>query len=196
MRQGEGEYSDGPIAWETLRLVVVHSRHRAYQQTQTSASGPGTAAGVGAEPVKRGQAQWLAWLPDAAAALTAYAGRGPGHRGRRPPPWRYHTGHSRIVAESRSARRTRRGRPAKTEPPPLESGSRLGVAVDALPNPGEANGWAVLATTVSPETGTDAEILQAYQEQHTTVDPGFRWTRRPSAPCGWRSPNGLPPGPC
>jgi hypothetical protein len=32
----------------------------------------------------------------------------------------------------------------------------------------------VLATTVSPEVCTDAEILQAYQEQHTTVEPGFR----------------------
>jgi hypothetical protein len=37
----------------------------------------------------------------------------------------------------------------------------------------------VLATTVSPETCTDAEILQAYQEQNTTVEPGFRWIKNP-----------------
>ena len=27
----------------------------------------------------------------------------------------------------------------------------------------------------------DAEILQAYQEQHTTVEPGFRWIKNPAA---------------
>jgi hypothetical protein len=39
----------------------------------------------------------------------------------------------------------------------------------------------VLATTVSPETCTDTEILQAYQEQHTTVEPGWRWSKNPAA---------------
>jgi transposase len=39
----------------------------------------------------------------------------------------------------------------------------------------------VLATTVSPEMCTDAEILQASQEQPTTVEPGFRWSKHPAA---------------
>ena len=39
----------------------------------------------------------------------------------------------------------------------------------------------MLATTVSPETCPDTEILQAYQEQHTTVEPGFRWIKNPAA---------------
>jgi hypothetical protein len=39
----------------------------------------------------------------------------------------------------------------------------------------------VLATTVSAEVCTEAEILQAYQEQHTTVEPGFRWIKNPAA---------------
>jgi hypothetical protein len=39
----------------------------------------------------------------------------------------------------------------------------------------------VLATTVSPEGCTDAESLQAYQEPHPTVDPGFRWSKNPAA---------------
>jgi len=39
----------------------------------------------------------------------------------------------------------------------------------------------VLATTVSAAACTDAEILQAYQEQHTTVEPGFRWIKNPAA---------------
>ena len=55
------------------------------------------------------------------------------------------------------------------------------VEGESLPNPEEDNGWTVLATTVSPEAGTDTEILQAYQEQHTTVEPGFRWIKNPAA---------------
>lgn len=33
---------------------------------------------------------------------------------------------------------------------------------------------------MSAEACTDAEILQAYQEQHTTVEPGFRWIKNPA----------------
>jgi hypothetical protein len=55
------------------------------------------------------------------------------------------------------------------------------VEVEALINPEEDNGWTVLATTVSAEHCTDAEILQAYQEQHTSVELGFRWIKNPAA---------------
>jgi hypothetical protein len=55
------------------------------------------------------------------------------------------------------------------------------VEAEALANPEEDNGWIVLATTVSPEVSTATEILQAYQEQHTTVEPGFRWIKNPAA---------------
>jgi hypothetical protein len=34
---------------------------------------------------------------------------------------------------------------------------------------------------VSAETCTDADILQVYQEQNTTVEPGFRWIKNPAA---------------
>jgi len=78
-------------------------------------------------------------------------------------------------------RRTRRGRPAKMDPPPLESGYRLVVEVAALVNVAEDNGWTVLATTVAAEVCPDAEILQAYQDQNTTVEPGFRWIKNPAA---------------
>jgi hypothetical protein len=54
------------------------------------------------------------------------------------------------------------------------------VEVEALANPEEDNGWTVLATTVSPTVSMDAEILQAYQEQHTTVEPSFRWIKNPA----------------
>jgi hypothetical protein len=69
------------------------------------------------------------------------------------------------VADTRRTRRARRGRPAKTDPPPTEAGYRLAVEVEALDKPEEENGWTVLATTVRVEAGTDAELLQAYQEQ-------------------------------
>jgi hypothetical protein len=55
------------------------------------------------------------------------------------------------------------------------------VEVPALANPEADKGWTVLATTVPPEACTDAEILQAYQEQNTTVEPGFRWIKNPAA---------------
>ena len=45
----------------------------------------------------------------------------------------------------------------------------------------EENGWAVLATTVGAEVCSDADILQAYQEQNTTVESGFRWIKNPAA---------------
>jgi hypothetical protein len=45
----------------------------------------------------------------------------------------------------------------------------------------EENGWAVLATTVGAEVCSDTDILQAYQEQYTTVDPGLRWIKTPAA---------------
>ena len=117
----------------------------------------------------------------AEAIYAEYEHRGPGRRGRRPQSWRYHAVRYRVVADTRRLRRVRRGRPAKTEPPPMGSGYRLVVEVENLPNSEEANGWTVLATTVPTEACADAEILQAYQEQNTTVEPGFRWIKNPAA---------------
>src|SRR5262249_57084840 len=45
---------------------------------------------------------------------------------------------------------------------------------------GDKGGWG-LATTVRGESGAAAEILQAYQDQTTPVDPGFRWIKTPAA---------------
>jgi hypothetical protein len=85
------------------------------------------------------------------------------------------------VADTRRTHQPRRGRPAKTDPPLLESGYRLVVEGEALANAEEDNGWTVLATTVSAEDGADGEILRAYQDQNTTVEPGFRWIKNPAA---------------
>jgi hypothetical protein len=180
-RQGEVEYSDGRVALEEVRFVGVHSSQLAQQQTQTSAAAQVQEAAAVADHVRQVQARWFACLPDAAAAIAAYEGQGPGHRGRRPRRWRYHAVRYHSVAATRRTRRARRGRPAQMEPPPLESGYRLVVEAEALANPEEDTGWTVLATTVSAEGGADVEILQAYQDQNTTVEPGFRWIKNPAA---------------
>jgi transposase len=181
MRQVEVEYSDGRVAQETLRFVVVHSSQLAQQQTQSYAGAQTKEATALADHVTRVHAQWFACLPDADAAIAEYEGRGQGRRGRHPRPWRYHAVRYHIVADTRFTRRTRRGRPAKADSPPLEAGYRLVVDVAGLANPEEDNGWTVLATTVSAEACPDAGVLQAYQEQHTTVEPGFRWIKNPAA---------------
>jgi transposase len=181
LRQVEVEDKEGRIAQETIRFVVVHSSQLAHQQTQTYASGQAKEAEAVTDHVQRVQARWFACAADAAAAIAEDEGRGLGRRGRRPRPWRSHAVHYRVVADTRPTRRARRGRPAKTDPPPSESGYRLMVEVEALANPEEDSGWTVLATTVSAEVCTDAEILQAYQEQHITVEPGFRWIKNPAA---------------
>jgi len=181
MRQVEVEYSDGRVTLVALRFVVVHSSQLAQQQTQAYTAAQAKEADAITAHVKHVQARWFACEADAAAAIAEYEGRGPGQRGRRPRPWRYHAVRDRVVAETRRTRRARRGRPAKTEPPPTEAGYRLAVEVTALANLEEDNGWAVLATTVPTEACGDTEILQTYQEQNTTVEPGFRWIKNPAA---------------
>jgi transposase len=181
MRQVEVEYSDGRIAAEALRFVVVHSSHLAQQQAQSYAAAQARETEAVAAHVRQVHARWFACRPDAEAAIAEYEGRGQGRRGRQPRPWRYHTVRYGIMAETRPTRRARRGRPARTAPPPTESGYRVVVEVEVLSHPEEDNGWTVLATTVPPEEGTDTEILQAYQDQTTTVEPGFRWIKNPAA---------------
>src|ERR687886_860971 len=163
LRRVEVEDSAGRVTQEEVRFVVVHSSQLAQQHAQTYASAQEKEAEAVADHVWQVHAQWFACRPDAEAAIAAYEGREQGHRGRRPRPWRYHTLRYGIVAASRRTRRTRRGRPAKTDPAPMESGYRLVVEVEVRRHPEEDNGWTVLATTVRPEEGTETEILQAYQ---------------------------------
>jgi transposase len=181
LRRVEVEDSEGRVAQEELRFVVVHSSQLAQQHAQSYAAAQAKEAAAVADHVPYVQAQWFACEADAAAAIVAYEGRGPGRRGRRPCSWRYHTLRYSLVADIRRRRRARRGRPAKADPPPTEAGYRLLVEVEPLANVEEENGWAVLATTVSAEVCSDADILQAYQEQNTTVEPGFRWIKNPAA---------------
>jgi hypothetical protein len=162
IRQVEVESSNERVAPAALRFVVVHSSQLAHQQAQSYAAAQAKEAGAVADHVRHVQARWFACLPDAEAAIAEYEGRGQGRRGRRPHPWRYRAVSYGIVADTRRMRRARRGRPAKTDPPPTESGYRWVVEVEVLSNPEDDNGWTVLATTVCPEVCTDAEILRAY----------------------------------
>ena len=181
IRRVEVEYSEGRVAQEERRFVVVHSNQLAQQQAQTYTVAQEKEAQTIADHVQRVPAQWCACEVDAEAASAEYEGRGQGRRGRRPRPWRYHAVRYRRGAATRRTRRARRGRPAKAESPPMEAGYRLLVEVEPLANLEEDNGWAVLATTVRAEAYADAEMLQAYQEQNTTVEPGFRWIKNPAA---------------
>src|SRR5262249_61535245 len=124
---------------ETLRFVVVHSSQLAQQQTQAYTAAQAKEAAAVVEYIKHVQARWFACAADAAAAIAEYEHRGQGRRGRRPQAWRYHAVRYRVVADTRRTPRTRRGRPAKTDPPATETGYRLAGELEALAHPEEAH---------------------------------------------------------
>src|SRR5262249_55269538 len=164
------EYADGRLDVAEIRFLVVHSSQLAQQ-----------AAAYVAEHGQHVDARWFACAADAEAAIAAYDGRGQGRRGRKPRPWRYHGLYYQVEAVSVPQKRTRRGRPPKADAPQVEVRYRLVVHPETLVPSEDAHGWTVLATTVRREGGTDTELLQAYQEQHITVEPGFRWIKNPTA---------------
>jgi transposase len=181
VRQVEVEYADGRRAVEALRFLVVHSSQLAQQAAEAYTAAQAKEAERLTEHIQRVEARWFACAADAEAAIAEYEGRGQGRRGRKPRPWRYHGLHYQVEAVSVPQKRLRRGRPSKAEAPQIEVRYRLGVRPEAVVPSEDAPGWTVLASTVEPEKCTDAEMLQAYQEQHITVEPGFRWIKNPAA---------------
>jgi transposase len=181
LRRVAVEYTDGRQDVAELRFLVVHSSQLAHQAAVAYATAQAKEAERVTEHVRHVEAQWFACAADAEAAIAEYEGRGQGRRGRKPRPWRYHVLHYRVEAVSVPRKRTRRGRPPKAEAPQVEVRYRLVVHPEALVPSEDAHGWTVLATTLRPEECTDAEMLQAYQEQHITVEPGFRWIKNPAA---------------
>jgi len=165
----------------TGRFLVVHSSQLAQQAAVAYTAAQAKEVERVAEHIQRVEARWFACAADAEAAITDYEGRGQGRRGRKPRLWRYHALHYRVEAVRCPKKRTRRGRPPKAEAPQVEVRYRLVVHPEALVPSEDAHGWTVLATTVQPEVCSDTEILQAYQEQNTTVEPGFRWIQNPAA---------------
>jgi transposase len=175
------EYTDGRLDMADIRFLVVHSSQLAHQAAAAYAAAQAKEAERIAEHIQRVEARWFACAADAEAAIAEYDGRGQGRRGRKPRPWRYHVLHYQVEAVSAPKKRSRRGRPPTAEAPQVEVRYRLVVHPEAVAPSEDAPGWTVLATTVRPEVCTDAEILQAYQEQHITVEPGFRWIKNPAA---------------
>jgi transposase len=181
VRRVEVEYADGRLSLEDLRFLIVHSSQLAQQAAVAYSAAQAKEAERVTEHIQRVEARWFACAADAEAAITDYEGRGQGRRGRKSRLWRYHALHYDVEAVSSPKKRRRRGRPPKAEAPQVEVRYRLVVHPEALVPPEEAHGWTVLATTVRPEMCTDVEMLQAYQEQHITVEPGFRWIKNPAA---------------
>jgi hypothetical protein len=175
------EYADGRLDVAEIRFLVVHSSQLAQQAATAYAAAQVKEAERVAEHIQRVEARWFACAADAEAAISDYEGRGQGRRGRTPRPWRYHALHYHVEAVSTPKKRSRRGRPSKAEAPQVEVRYRLVVHPEALLPSEDAHGWTVLATTLRSEECTDVEILQAYQEQHITVEPGFRWIKNPAA---------------
>jgi transposase len=175
------EYADGRLDGAEIRFLVVHSSQLAHQGAVTYAAAQAKEAARVTEHVQHVEARWFACAADAEAAIAEYEGRGQGRRGRTPRPWRYHGLHYRVETVSVLKKRTRRGRPPQAEAPQVEVRYRLVVHPEVLTPAEDAHGWTVLATTVQSDVCTDAEILQAYQEQHITVEPGFRWIKNPAA---------------
>src|SRR4029434_1679128 len=181
LRRVAVEYADGHIGQEELRFVVVHSSSLAQQETKAAATAQAKEAAQVEEHRKRVTAQQYACAADAEAAIGVYEGRAPGRRGRRPRPWRYHTLPYRLEAFSQRQKRPSRGRPAKAELPQMEQRYRVVVDVELLDRGEAEEGWTVLATTVGGEVCTYAQSLWAYHNQHSTVEPGFRWIKNPAA---------------
>jgi transposase len=175
------EYADGRLDVAEIRFLVVHSSQLAHQAAGAYTAAQAKEAEQLAAHIQHVEARWCACAADAEAAIAEYEGHGQGRRGRKPRPWRYHALHYQVEAVSVPQKRTRRGRPPKTEAPQVESRYRLRVPSQALVLSEDAHGWTVLAATMGLEGCTDTELLQAYQEQHITVEPGFRWIKNPAA---------------
>jgi transposase len=175
------EYADGRQDVAELRFLVVHSSQLASQAAEAYAAAQAREAAQVTEHIQRVQARWFACVADAEATIAEYEGHGQRRRGRKPRPWRYHALHYRVEAVTQRQKRTQRGRPPKTALPQDTIRYRLRVEAQAHVPSADTHGWTVLATTVGAESCTDTEILQAYQEQHITVEPGFRWIKNPAA---------------
>jgi transposase len=181
IRRVDVEYADGRLGQAEIRFVVVHSSPLAQQEAQAAATAHAREAERVADHITRVEAKQFACLADAEAAIADYEGRSPGRRGRRPQLWRSHVLRYHVEAFPHPQKRARRGRPPKDEAPPEAIGYRLRVEVEPLERREADNGWTVLATTIATEVSSDAQIVHAYQEQHSTVEQGFRWIKNPAA---------------
>jgi transposase len=175
------ESVDGRIALAPVRFVAVYSTQLAQHHEVAYGKAQVREAAALAEHVAQVQRRRFACEADAEAAIAEYEGRGTGKRGRRTCRWRYHEVRYGVDAQWQRKTRTQRGRPRKSEAVEHDLVYRLHLTTKALSPPVATFGWLVLATTVSEKTCDDAEIVRAYRDQTTTVEPGFRWIKNPAA---------------
>jgi transposase len=180
-REVEVEYGDGRVATAPVRFVAVYSTQLAQQQEHAYGQAQRQEAEALAQHLAQAVARRFACAADAAAAVDEYEGGHPGRRGRPAAPWRYHTVHYQVQEQWQRKKRTHRGRPPQGEPVAEERVYGLRGEAIALIPPVATFGWMVLATTVTQAQWGDAEIVRAYREQTTTVEPGVRWSKNPAA---------------
>ena len=180
-RQVEVEYQDGDTALASIRFVAVYSTQLAQSHEQAHDQAQSREAEVLATHVAHVQSRQFACQADAEGAIAEYEGRRPSRRGRPATPWRYHTVRYHLEAHRQRQKRTQRGRPRKDEVTQEEVVYQLRVEGKALVPPVQTFGWSVLATTIDEANGGDAELVQAYRDQTTTVERGFRWIKNPAA---------------
>jgi transposase len=180
-REVEVEYNSSRIELAPVRFVAVYSTQLAEHHEEVYGKAQRREAEALAEHIAQVQGRRFACAADAEAAIAEYEGRERGKRGRRPCQWRYHEVGYRVEAQWQRQKRTQRGRPRKAEAVEHERVYRLRLTTKVLNPPVSTFGWLVLATTVSEQTCGDAEIVQAYRDQTTTVEPGFRWIKNPAA---------------
>jgi transposase len=180
-REVEVEYADGRLALAPIRFVAVYSNQLAQRHAHAYDKAQRREAQALAQHIAQVERRRFACEADALSAIAEAEGHGAGRRGRRVRRWRYHDVHYGTRSQWQRKKRTGRGRPRKDEPVQEELVYRLHAETKALPAPVATFGWLVLATTVSEQTCGDAEIVRAYRDQTTTVEPGFRWIKNPAA---------------
>jgi transposase len=180
-RQVKVEYQDGQSALAPIRFIAVYSTQLAKRHQQTHSKAQTREAEALSTHVAQAQRRQFVCQADAESAIAEYEGRGPGRRGRAATPWRYHEVGYQVEVHRRPQKRTKRGRPRKDEIPLEDIVYELRVTTQALPAPVKTFGWLTLATTIDEASGDDTEIVQAYRDQTTTVERGFRWIKNPAA---------------
>ena len=180
-REVEVEYGDGQVALAPVRFVAVYSTQLAEQQAQAYSKAQSREAEDLVQHIAQVAGRPFACAADAEAAIAEYEGRHAGKRGRHMCRWPYHAVSYRVEAQWQRKKGARRGRPPKDAAPQEELVYRLVVQAQASTPPVATFGWTVLATTVGEQQCGDAEIVRAYREQTTTVEPGFRWIKNPEA---------------
>jgi transposase len=175
------EYAEGQVGQEKLRFLVVHSSQVTQQQSTAYTTAQTKEAERVADHIRRVEAKHFACVADTEVAIAECEGRGQGRRGRRSRLWRYHILRYRVEAFTQRRKRVRRGRPAQGEIAAEETRYRVRVDAEPLKPVAEEQGWTVLATTIGAEVCADAQLLQVYQEQNSTVESGLRWIKNPAA---------------